>query len=487
MQSAVIFRAVSRFLGYGFVILNLINPVFSQTEEPTETVDDEKTEEVQASTYPPPKPKGLDYKTPISKDKLDKKKEDWYITGLPLVNSDPDTGVGYGVRAYWYQNGDKDSPYFAYTPYRHRVYAQFFQTTGGWQYHTIDYDSPYIGDSLWRVRSSLVYERDSAKAFYGIGKNNQNTLSFNGENYDTMADYTEAIRKVNGGTTNALRNKYDFERPKLDFYLERDLLGSRMKAMGGYSLNYVTINDYTGEKIDSSDADIDGKTQGTTYLRDQKNNISGFNGGWGNYARFGLAWDTRDFEPDPTEGVFVEAAFDLSGPYTGSDFNYARFSFSPKWYVSPFRSLVSSKNVFYRTVIAARVVYSFLSTDEAPFWTFNEIANTTNSATSGYLGGLRSLRGYASNRFLGQSFSLLDLEWRWTMFDVGKSQNFAFMLVPFMDIGQAYDGISFGVDDLKMTYGAGLRIAWNQATIIMVDYGLSGEGAGLYINFSHQF
>jgi hypothetical protein len=35
--------------------------------------------------------------------------------------------------------------------------------------------------------------------------------------------------------------------------------------------------------------------------------------------------------------------------------------------------------------------------------------------------------------------------------------------------------------------GAGFRIAWNQATIIVVDYGVSREGSTLYVNFNHPF
>jgi hypothetical protein len=32
-----------------------------------------------------------------------------------------------------------------------------------------------------------------------------------------------------------------------------------------------------------------------------------------------------------------------------------------------------------------------------------------------------------------------------------------------------------------------LRVAWNQATILVFDYGVSSEDAGLYIDFRHIF
>jgi hypothetical protein len=35
--------------------------------------------------------------------------------------------------------------------------------------------------------------------------------------------------------------------------------------------------------------------------------------------------------------------------------------------------------------------------------------------------------------------------------------------------------------------GAVLRLSWNLATLVTVDYGISAEDAGLYVNFGHMF
>ena len=67
-------------------------------------------------------------------------------------------------------------------------------------------------------------------------------------------------------------------------------------------------------------------------------------------------------------------------------------------------------------------------------------------------------------------------------------QRFAFMVVPFLDIGRVFDSIEdFELARFRHSQGAGFRIAWNQATIINVDYGTSREGSALYINFNHPF
>lgn len=98
------------------------------------------------------------------------KREGSYLTGLPLLNSDPDTGFGFGARVEWFDNGSRDDVIFEATPYRHRLYAQAFFTTSGYQYHTLDYDAPYLKGSPFRLRAALIYEKSTAANYYGLGE-----------------------------------------------------------------------------------------------------------------------------------------------------------------------------------------------------------------------------------------------------------------------------------------------------------------------------
>lgn len=62
------------------------------------------------------------------------------------------------------------------------------------------------------------------------------------------------------------------------------------------------------------------------------------------------------------------------------------------------------------------------------------------------------------------------------------------MAVPFLDIGRVFDNVrQTTFAGWKRTQGGGLRVAWNEATIIMIELGVSEEGTGLYINFNHIF
>jgi len=63
-----------------------------------------------------------------------------------------------------------------------------------------------------------------------------------------------------------------------------------------------------------------------------------------------------------------------------------------------------------------------------------------------------------------------------------------FIAAPFFDAGRPYDALGqLSLRHWRASYGGALRIAWNLATIVTVDYGLSSEDTGLYINFNHIF
>ena len=57
-----------------------------------------------------------------------------------------------------------------------------------------------------------------------------------------------------------------------------------------------------------------------------------------------------------------------------------------------------------------------------------------------------------------------------------------------VDIGRPYDSLrELTWRDWRPSYGAALRIPWNLATVVTIDYGVSAEDTGLYVNFNHIF
>ncbi len=455
---------------------------------------------------------------------VEKKKEGWYPTGLPLVNSDPNTGIGYGARVLLFNNKSKSDPFFEYTPYRTRIFAQYFNTTKNYQYHWLSLDAPYIGDSKWRVRADAIYESNPVAMYFGRGKEALQTLS-----YHPMNDYSQPLQTNTrfGATEDALAYtrpanpneiqysdnpqlnsiisqnspirptqvtdkkyyRYDNKTPQFLASAEHSFFGGTVRTVGGVRFAKNIINFYDGKIYDSPSVFTSDKfsaisagqvptVQGKTKLKEdcEAKKIRGCDGGYVNQLRIGLVYDTRDFEPDPNKGIFAEITHDRTMKAMGSSYEYNKTWAQGRVFISP------APKTFDKLVIAGRVAMGRTS-GEAPFYEYRNFWGTEGTVTG--LGGLRTLRGYKQDRFVGPVVGFYNLELRWKFAEV---PGFAFNLVPFIDAGRVWDKTSeVGLKGYKYSKGVGLRIAWNQATIIMIDYARSREDSQLFVNFNHIF
>jgi outer membrane protein assembly factor BamA len=215
-----------------------------------------------------------------------------------------------------------------------------------------------------------------------------------------------------------------------------------------------------------------------TKLSEDWENIIGYEGGWDSGLKFSVVYDSRDFAPNPKNGSIHDLTVDLYGSFIGSDFEHQRYTFSTKNFFTPVGT------DFF--TLALRGIYS-IQTGNTPFFDKNIISFADNYSTG--LGGYRTLRGYAQDRFIADVKVLTNVEARFNFYETDQfGQSFEFMAVPFIDAGKVFDKVTqTDLIDYKVTYGSGLRIAWNQATIIMMDYGKNSEESGLYINFGHIF
>ena len=417
---------------------------------------------------------------------LANKNDGGYVTGLPLFAYNTDLGLGLGARVYYYWDGHRDDPRFAHTPYLYRLFFQAFASTRGAQFHWLDFDAPRIFDSPYRIRSQLVFSRNINSNYFGLGRRALAPLSFPGagRTYGSYADYTRDQARVGGdGQTFGKYDQYDLLRPIAIASIERLFAEDRVRVLAGVGASYARIRDYTGTQVDAVDAaGRDTKAlEATTRLRADcdAGRLVGCGGGRDNYLRLGLSYDTRDFEPDPNTGSFLDLALDAGTVLLGSQYNYLRLLVAARGYWSPVPETSD-------LVIAGRVVFE-AQTNGAPFFSMNTLPFTEDPRSG--LGGNRTLRGFRQDRFVGSVMTLANAEVRWTWGHAYvKGQRFAFILAPFFDIGRPYDSLGdLSLRDWQACYGGAFRIAWNLATIVTVDYGRSSEDAGLYINFNHIF
>jgi len=407
-------------------------------------------------------------KPTLTQQQVQEKEDGIYVTGLPLINYDADKGVGYGARVYLYDNGHKGDELFSLTPYNQQLYLQFFQTSNGWSYHTLHYDAPYINNSLYRLTTHFAYEKNTQATYFGTTSASLDSLSDEtGKTYSTSDAQEEAL-KASGSE---YYNRYQLIRPSAEINLARDLFGGLVRISGGVYLSKAKIRDYNNTTV------LD-KHNDKNKLAEDKEILIGYNGGWDNAVRLGVVYDSRDFAPNPKNGSIHDITAEFYGKYTGSDFTHQRYTFSTRNFYTP-----EALDFF---TLAVRGVYSIQAGD-TPFYNKN-IIGFADSITIG-LGGYRSLRGYQQDRFVANVKVLGNLETRFNFYEAHTlGQTFEFMVVPFVDAGKVFDEVKeTDLSNYKYTVGGGLRIAWNQATVIMMDYGKNSEDSGLYINFGHIF
>jgi outer membrane protein assembly factor BamA len=456
-------------------VLWLMGPVtLSHAAEDVPAAD---LEEPPAFRVPTP-PEFMRKKPRIPELELKNKKEGWYFTGIPLIGVDPDSGFNYGASIQLYDDGPKNSPFFYYAPYRKRIEVSVLRTTGGTQEYTVAYDQPYIADSPWRLRAFGGYLGNKFQDYFGVGERTLERLGFPGNpgtTYRRASEYFDAIKANPDGETWARFNFYDKRQILFTTDLERDYLGGLLRPLVGIQVSHLEAVDYTGVEVKGA------INQETLLHQDyREGRIRGFDGGWLNYLRLGLTYDSRDYEPDPSSGVLGQVLFEGTTRWVGANSDYGHVTLGWQGYHRLFPGLT-------QLVLAANAVYS-AHFGVVPFYAFPSMSVPTDERKQG-LGGFESLRGYHANRFVGKVQMQGNLELRWSLpdFTIWK-QNLRPMIVPFVDVGRVFDKIArFSVSDWKATGGLSVRLAWNLATIISFDYGFGSEGNLFYMELGHPF
>lgn len=474
------------------------------------------------------------------------KKEGWFMTGVGGPFSDPNSGAGFGGRVFLFNNGKKEDPFFEYTPYRHRVFLNLSNTTKSAQYHQLDWDAPFIFDSKWRARANLIYDRNPNNLFFGIGEDSMKGLTYrdrtdpsqpqiyNGRfqeredalSYRRPAGLNEVLYvdnpTLNSALTNAaplpnMRNQYVTDKkynryeliiPQINASLENSFFGGVVRAVVGTRLSNNIVKTYDGTLQRASDpfwkdtplsianiADIP-TVQGKTKVTEdtERGKIVGKDGGYVNLARFGLVYDTRDFEPDPSKGVFAEVTHERSTKAIGSHYEFNRTYGSFRVFYSPF------PKIFNKLVFAGRVSFVH-SAGTLPFFEYRNMWSTEGGLSG--LGGRTTLRGYMQDRFVGPNMGFGNLELRYRFLEL---PGFTFNIAPLFDFGRVWDTLGSitsktVTEGYKYSYGLGLRIIWNQSTVIYAEWARSREtlvdpnnlnggpfhGSNFYFNFGHIF
>ncbi len=443
----------------------------------------------------------------LSDHELEQKREGSFVTGIPRIGYDPIRGWGIGAEGYVFFNGKHDDPFFPYTPYRVRITPSFSIFQNGRFAYALNIDVPYIFDTPWRLRANVDNFIDPNAQYWGIGYSSYGPLRARDKRTGSVRtfrvdEYEEnlALAELDGGKyyTDKYYNQIIHDEQLYNVALERVFLGGRLRAFIGYEALFTRFDTHAEKKYSSRTADgreVEAEQRTTLFDIQQQDgtwgrfNLAGYRpDGRYNFSSI-IAWavmyDTRDFEPDPSSGVFLEYSHELQHPWLGSNFQMNKVLLQ----MVHFHPLLTWKSGEGRLIFAQLCALGYTW---GPKINFIELWDISSQAEAGgilVLGGARSLRGYREARFIAPVTALVNTELR------ARLQEFSFLGqdwsiggVAFLDAGRVWEKPRYiGLTEWRFSYGAGIRMTWNQSTVIRLDFGFSPEGMQSFFGFNHIF
>lgn len=247
------------------------------------------------------------------------------------------------------------------------------------------------------------------------------------------------------------RSTYDKNRRGFDVTLGR--------PQGEYTQNYITLKhrddsyvkwvsgvDYTGGQTDTATTAFN--TKYPNYLKD--------NFGTTNSISLMRVYDSRDNVFSPTEGNRVSLTAEFAGKTLGGDFNYNKYTAESRNYIK----------VGHAQVVALRGTVGYAD---------GKLPDSGRFA----VGGSDTLRGYRDDQFKGDKMLAATAEYRFPI--ASKVEG-----VAFSDIGKAWTGEGYKLNDLEASVGVGIRVS-TPIGPIRLDYAKGSQGGKTHFSFGGQF
>ncbi|CUH94546.1 putative secreted protein [Propionispora sp. 2/2-37] len=213
-----------------------------------------------------------------------------------------------------------------------------------------------------------------------------------------------------------------------------------------YMKNFITLKnrkDTYVEHVDDTDVSSDEE-----YLYD--------NFGLTRSVTLSRVFDNRDNVFNPTTGSYYSLSAEFAGRALGGDFNFNKYTAETRRYFD-----VGSDHT-----IAVRAEVGYADGRMPQSGKFS-------------LGGSDTLRGYEDNEFEGDKMLLTSVEYRMPI--AKKVQG-----VVFGDLGNAWEGEGYKLDDLKSSIGLGVRVTTPLGPV-RIDYAVGSEGGKTHFSFGGQF
>jgi hypothetical protein len=196
--------------------------------------------------------------------------------------------------------------------------------------------------------------------------------------------------------------------------------------------------------------------------------VAGIDGFTTHALKLSLSYSTLDHRDTPTYGGYARISFEPTVRALGGASDYRHYEVEAKGFMPlPDKRFIS---VF-------RVMYNQTLGNDVPF------------LEQSILGGESTLRGYGRNRFIDNSFLLVNLEERirlarWELFGVTADWE----LAPFIDMGAVMDSLQkANRSDFEFNPGIGFRAVVRPNIIGRIDVGVGKDGPAVFVGLGYPF
>lgn len=440
----------------------------------------------------------------FAQDEPTETKSGWNIIPLPVVSYNSDLGFQFGALATLYDFGDGSY----YPDYKHLFYFEISMYTKMSGIARVSYDSEYLIPG-YRVTANLGFFPNKAYSFYG----------FNGYQSVYKPEFV-----TTGDEIYRSRMFYSYQNYQTRFMVDiQRNINPWLKWIGGinlwnYNLQSVDVEFLNRGKEDNllpSTADEPGLYE--RYVRYGIIPEDEADGGFVANVKAGLVADTRDFDANPTKGIWTEVLLNMAPGFIGNK--------------DPHIKLVAMHRQYFpiiekKLTLAYRIGYQGTIAGHAPFYMQSQLQTSFIYNLTNAVGGAESVRGILYNRLLADGFAIANAELRWRALDfrfLGQNcflgfnffgdaavtvQEIEFDKDAALEIANSlYDPISSTVqpwrfyepdyfdfsskDKPHYTVGGGLKIGFNENTIVSADIGKSLDSRdgslGIYIGMDFMF
>ncbi|RBL89589.1 hypothetical protein DF182_24090 [Chitinophaga flava] len=296
-------------------------------------------------------------------------------------------------------------------------------------------------DSLLPVSNVAVFGSVSLTGFYGIGINNTTIFPKDRFRMSIRASFSSRPDKYWGIGYDAGSDK--------NHYTKYLLLTEKFQS--DFSIN-LSNKFYAGASIHIQNAqarDID--TAGGKPLM-QPDNVFGM--GIGPF----VVYDTRDFIPNPSRGMFARVGYRFYPSFLGNKTVFSKLELQYDWY-----------HRLWRGAIVATDIYAEQQNGDVPW-------NLLSQA-----GGTNRLRGYYEGRFRDRNYLTGQAELRQRIY----RRSGCVLWVGGGNVFPRFNELS--LSETLISYGIGYRWEFKNRVNIRLDYGRGRDQSGFYFGINEVF